>query len=86
MKRPGYEDLKSVTDLRGRSWGRGEPCRGRPGVVVADIRRIGNFVQVDFAKAGALVAVPKVPQSLVLHMADLGACEPLTAPGKAVWS
>jgi hypothetical protein len=42
-------------------------------VEVADIRRIGNYVQIDF-RAGATAKVPKLPPSLVLHTGDLREC------------
>jgi hypothetical protein len=73
MMAPGGERLLRVADLRGRRWKLGDALQGRPGVEVADIRRIGNYVQIDF-RAGATAKVPKLPPSLVLHTGDLREC------------
>lgn len=64
--------IRVIVDKRGRTFEKGKALRGRPGVVVKDVRRIGNFFQVDF---GMEVEPVQVPQPVVMHAGDVQAWE-----------
>ena len=81
MMAPGGDRLESVSDRKGRRWHVGEALKGRPGVEVALIRKIGNFVQVDF-RAGASARVPVIPPALVMHTGDLAVMRAASGSGE----
>ena len=65
----GYgSDLRVVVDKRGRTFEAGVAVSGRADVVVACIRKIGNFVTVSFGPAERL---PVVPGPITMHTDDL---------------
>jgi hypothetical protein len=59
-------DLQVIVDKHGRTFETGKGLFGHKGVTVEHIGRIGNFVQVDFARAGG-----KPPPAMVFHVGDL---------------
>lgn len=61
-------ELRVVVDKRGRTFERGAAVTGKPGVVVAGIRRIGSWTTVRF---GPERVAPKVPGPIVLHDDDV---------------
>ena len=81
MMAPGGDRLEYVADRKGRRWRVGRDLEGRPGVEVALIRKIGNFVQVDF-RAGESARVPVLPPALVMHAGDLAVMRAASGSGE----
>jgi hypothetical protein len=81
MMAPGGDLLVEAADRKGRRWRVGEALKGRPGVEVALIRTIGNFVQVDF-RAGASARVPVIPPALVIHTGGIAVMRAASGSGE----
>ena len=61
--------LSEILDKRGRRFTKGHALRGRDGIMVSGITRIGNFVQVDFSRVPGVPGDPPLP--VVQHVDDL---------------
>ena len=84
MMAPGGDRLESVSDRKGRRWRVGEALKDCPGVEVEAIRKIGNFVQVDFRACNWWRAfpLPVIPPALVMHAGDLAVMRAASGSGE----
>lgn len=67
----GVNELGVVVGKDGRRFAAGKPLENVPGVSVARITRVGNYVTVGFGPSANSPSAGRVPPAMTMHTDDV---------------